>query len=134
MSHGASVPQTMTDAEMLADVRCAHNAIYADDEIGGGPVDAFTWRYEPAFDARRIIDGLDPAARADWMRAEIAVEAEDQLDRGWSTMADEAIAEPIVLVLIGDQGYCWDGNHRIGSRCLGADPYLPAIIGTPKTH
>lgn len=122
----------MSRGEMAGWIAAAHRAIYADDEPGGGPIDSFDWVYDPAFDARITIDGLDPVQRAAWMRDEIQTEIDDELDRGWGTMAEEDIQEPSIIVIVAGQAYCWDGNHRIGSRCIGADPYLPAIIGTPR--
>ncbi len=122
----------MSFGQMLAFIRCGHNAIYADDDIGGGPIDSFDWTYHPKFNARITIDGLNPDQRAAWMRDELAEKVEEEPDHIWAILAEEDIQEPCVLVVVEGKTYCWDGNHRIGSRCIGPDPFLPAIIGTPK--
>ena len=131
MSALAPCAEIWTPERCLANARFAYGCIYGDDEVGGGKVEAFTWRFEPAFDVRRVIDGLDPVARADWMRAEIANDDAEDGPRGYRDMVGETIEEAIVLVIVGGLAYCWDGNHRIGACCLGDVATLPAIVGTP---
>lgn len=127
----ASCAEAWSPARCLAYARFAYGCIYGDDEVGGGQTEAFTWRHEPAFAVDRIIDGLDLAARAQWMRDEIANDDEEGAPRGYRDMVGETIEEAIVVVIVGGLAYCWDGNHRIGACCLGDVATLPAIVGTP---
>lgn len=132
MTAPASSAATWAPQRCTAYAGYAHACIYGDDEVGGGRTEDFTWRYEPAFDVHRVIDGLDPAARAQWMRDEIANDDEDGAPRGYRAMVGETIEEAIVVVIVAGLAYCWDGNHRIGACCLGEIATLPAIVGTPR--
>lgn len=132
MTAPASPAATWNPARCEGYAAFAYGCIYGDDEVGGGQTAAFTWHHEPAFAVDRVIDGLNPAARAQWMRDEIANDDEEGAPRGYRAMVGETIEEAIVVVIVAGLAYCWDGNHRIGACCLGEVATLPAVVGTPR--
>lgn len=75
-------------------------------------------------------------SRGDWIRwfkEELEMDASDYGGtRGWADLLVEPIHEEIVVTLIDNKAYIWDGWHRAAASIASHRDTVPALVGRPK--
>ncbi|WP_097052765.1 hypothetical protein [Thalassospira xiamenensis] len=69
---------------------------------------------------------------SEWFREEREMWAEEGRPDYYDDIVEKEIAEPVVIVEIGEKSYIWDGNHRVGGSLSIGRVTIPAIVGTVK--
>lgn len=114
----------------LRDQAAQHvDAIYGIGEAGYCHPSKADWRQIDQFPIAAFLHLMEDWQQ--WFADEVQMDVDDQLGRDWSCMTVQDIREPIVAILRGEDGYIWDGWHRVAACIVAGREYIPAIVGYP---
>ena len=71
-------------------------------------------------------------AANEWIQAEIKMDEDEGLNRGWAQLWNEPIEEEIVCLVRDGVAYIWDGHHRAAAAIATGRP-VRAIVGHPRS-
>lgn len=65
-----------------------------------------------------------------WLQAEVRMDIEDEMHRGWADLLDEPIQEEVTIFIREGRAYIWDGWHRTAAS-MATHRLLKALVGRP---
>lgn len=129
MAHPIPDLTLWSEAQLREDARCWHGSVYQKGELGDCDPDHASWEYTEQFSLTHLEHLGDDWAS--WLEDEIKMFEEDGNDRGYRKMLGEPIEEAIVVLMVGDKGYIWDGWHRTAASFASGRTHIKAIVGRP---
>lgn len=98
-----------------------------------GKAEDFDWRFDAAYPLSKLVSQMPGGVEGwhEWWRDEVGMDADEELGREWSALAEEDIRDPIIISEDGKLEI-WDGWHRTAACIVSGRTTIPAIVGTTR--
>ena len=112
-------------SEWVREAHLYQGMVYRFGESGFAVANELEWFEVSNYPISRLIDATDK----NWLDAECQMWADEGYPQRYNDIISQDIVDPIIVYDDGNNGYTWDGFHRIAATIVKGKTTIKAVVG-----